>query len=360
CCALLARAGAWPAETRLRLKNQPLRIELESAELRMRSLKSRTRDRVHAIIEFDGGPDREALAELEGRGARVLGYVPDAGFMVTLPEGVRLEGLGVRWVARLEAADKLSPLLGGGGRWQCVVQFHADVDRAEAEVLVREHMLEPIEHPQLRGNELLVAGAASEIQRLAEWDEVAYVYPASGELVAGEPVHACPGALTQWGWVGEYVAQVGDGWDGPGRNAADLFYYFATLARRLPRDRVAAELVRALEEWARYVAIRFSPGADEWGPRTLRFQFASGFHDCPYPFDGPGRVLAHAFYPAPPNPEPIAGDVHFDDDEPWATGSYLDLFSVALHETGHALGLGHSDNPGSVMYPYYRVHAALT
>ena len=38
----------------------------------------------------------------------------------------------------------------------------------------------------------------------------------------------------------------------------------------------------------------------------------------------------------------------------------VDLYSVVLHEVGHALGLGHSDVPGAVMYPYYRQASGLT
>ena len=70
-------------------------------------------------------------------------------------------------------------------------------------------------------------------------------------------------------------------------------------------------------------------------------------------------MLAHTFYPAPPNPEPIAGDMHFNDAESWHAGTNTDVFSVALHELGHALGLGHSDNPSDVMYPYYKMASTL-
>jgi hypothetical protein len=33
---------------------------------------------------------------------------------------------------------------------------------------------------------------------------------------------------------------------------------------------------------------------------------------------------------------------------------------VVFHEAKHALGLGHSDDPASVMYPYYSLHTGLT
>ena len=122
----------------------------------------------------------------------------------------------------------------------------------------------------------------------------------------------------------------------------------------LPVDRVRQAVRSACAEWDREMpnnSFREVLG----GPADILVRFARRDHGDGNSFDGPGRVLAHAYFP-PPCGDRLAGDMHFDEDERW-TDAYL--MQVALHELGHSLGLAHSNDPNAVMYPFFRGRSRL-
>lgn len=329
-------------------------------ENRRSEAKSRQFGRSHLILEFAEVPTGETVRRLAERGLAVVAFAPSTGVVVRVDGEGNFDGLGVVGFDALRMEDKLSAELGRAVDGHYLVEFHRDVADEERRALVGELGMEIRPHRDLTSVHLLVRGTPEQARELAGWDEVAYVFPASAELAGGLPLIGCEGAASESGLVGQATQRVGEGWDGPGLNRADLTYTFQALTRKAPADEVQREIERAMSIWAQTVKVTFSRGALTTGARNINILFGSGDHGDSYPFDGPGRVLAHTFYPAPPNPEPLAGDLHFDDDEEWRVGNDVDVFSVALHELGHALGLGHSDAPGAVMYPYYRRVSALT
>ncbi|KAB0349199.1 hypothetical protein FD755_017220 [Muntiacus reevesi] len=114
-----------------------------------------------------------------------------------------------------------------------------------------------------------------------------------------------------------------------------------------------AEVDRAMEmalrAWSSAVPLNFV--RVNAGEADIMISFETGDHGDSYPFDGPRGTLAHAFAPG----EGLGGDTHFDNAEKWTMGTNgFNLFTVAAHEFGHALGLAHSTDPSALMYPTYK------
>ncbi len=130
----------------------------------------------------------------------------------------------------------------------------------------------------------------------------------------------------------------------------DLTYRLTNVLPALDEQMQRDALDQAFALWADASQLTFTAvtaGAD------LNISFVAGDHGDTFPFDGSGSNLGHAYFPGSGRP----GDVHLCDTENWVIGGSqegdIDLFTVLVHEIGHALGVEHSLNDDAVMWPSY-------
>ncbi|KAM9841403.1 stromelysin-3-like [Aulostomus maculatus] len=135
----------------------------------------------------------------------------------------------------------------------------------------------------------------------------------------------------------------------------DLTYKIVRFPWQMSESNVRHVVQEAFGVWGAVTPLTFREVTTE--KPDIIIDFTRYWHGDSLPFDGPGGILAHAYFPRTHR----EGEVHFDYDEDWTVGNSIgtDLLLVAAHEFGHVLGLQHSLEPDALMCPFYSANYPL-
>jgi len=220
----------------------------------------------HFLIQFNGAITAADLSTLRKAGAIPLRYVPENTVAVSAAPGFDPSRLArVRWIGELTAADKISvdsarDLARGAPLYPLTaIEFHPDLGSDGIAARLTAAGVVNVAAPHLPAHVTLIPTDRIAIERLSADDGVAWVYPATSDVVAGAAL-ICEGLVSPQGVVANY-ATVGDGWDGPGNGPADLSYFLSAGSADLSVPLQLGEIARRGGDTGQSLRINVDTGA---------------------------------------------------------------------------------------------------
>lgn len=119
--------------------------------------------------------------------------------------------------------------------------------------------------------------------------------------------------------------------------------------------RYAIDMWQDIAPFMKFVEMEVKPE----GPQPdILIGFFNGSHGDAFTFENNTSIMAHTFLPGN---SPIAGHMHINLDKNYTmfliNDTHDSVYYIVLHEFGHSLGLHHSMDKNSIMYPYMQTRA---
>lgn len=153
---------------------------------------------------------------------------------------------------------------------------------------------------------------------------------------------------------GRIISTDPDAADGDPWEKCQLTYSFMSYTEDVTEEEQILSFIHATEVWSDAIDGLTFEQLDFNDPTAdIRIEFTTMLTHPPCPTTFNIIHLGHAFYPGSND---LSGDIHFNDNYDFSVDDTIvkiDFQSVAMHELGHSLGLGHINNGTAIMSTGY-------